>query len=317
MTSSRIVNREYRELIIPLLYGNIAAKWWGPYNVKPIVALHGWHDNSGTFDTLIPLLPNHVGYLAIDFPGHGRSDRYPDGIFYGISDYIYILHQIVVKLNYTKVTVLGHSMGAIIGLFYAATWPERCTSIIALDAIKSPTGGAVDLRNFLHDFDELLVIDRRNQLQPKISSKPIKSFTYAEMVEKICISHNIPAEFAPFLLERSISRIATEERFYFSNDKRLSFLNWITFTHEMSLWFSSRITCPHLYIRSLNFPSFDDALQYNETLRMLKKNPLFETISVEGGHHVHLVDAGKVSGEISKFIRKYNDSSESMVDHKL
>lgn len=317
MTSSKIARREYKELTIPLLYGNIAAKWWEPYNVKPIVALHGWHDNSGTFDTLIPLLPNHVGYLAIDFPGHGRSDRYPDGIFYGISDYVYILHQIVVKFDWTKVTVLGHSLGAVIGLFYAATWPDRCTAIIALDIMQPPTGDAVSVKNFLHNFDKLLVIDQQNQLQRKTPTKSIRTFTYAEMIEKICMSHNISAEFAPFLLERNISRMPTEDRYRFSNDKRLDYLNWIVLSHDMNLWFSSRITCPHLYIRALNYPSFDDDLHYNETLKLLETNPLFEAFFVDGGHHVHLVDAGKVSGRISEFIRKYYGSSESTVAHKL
>lgn len=31
--------------------------------------LHGWMDNAGTFDTLIPLLPKELSYLSIDLPG--------------------------------------------------------------------------------------------------------------------------------------------------------------------------------------------------------------------------------------------------------
>lgn len=318
MTSSRIVKREFKELQIPLLYGNIAAKWWEPHNGTPIIALHGWHDNAGTFDMLIPLLPNHVGYLAIDLPGHGRSDRYPDGTFYGISGYVYILHQIVMKFNWSKVTVLGHSMGVVIGLMYAATWPDRCIAIIALDTMKAPTGSALDIQNSLHSFDELLAVEQRYQLQHATSSNSQKSFTYAEMVDRMYRTHNISAEFAPFLLDRNISRMATDEKRYcFSNDVRLNFLQWPVLSHDMNLSFSSWITYPYLYIRALYFPSFDDPVQYNETLEILQKNSLFEVFFVEGGHHVHLVDAGKVSGKISEFIQKYNGISESTVASKL
>lgn len=50
-------------------WGHVAGKWYGSENVRPIVMLHGWQDNAGTFDTLVPLLPNHLSYLSIDLPG--------------------------------------------------------------------------------------------------------------------------------------------------------------------------------------------------------------------------------------------------------
>jgi len=37
---------------------------------RPIVCIHGWQDNAGTFDRLIPLLPREFSYLAIDLPGN-------------------------------------------------------------------------------------------------------------------------------------------------------------------------------------------------------------------------------------------------------
>jgi pimeloyl-ACP methyl ester carboxylesterase len=55
---------------INLPYGEwISGKWWGDLSINPILCLHGWLDNAGTFDRLIPLLPREFSYLAIDFPG--------------------------------------------------------------------------------------------------------------------------------------------------------------------------------------------------------------------------------------------------------
>lgn len=70
------------EIQIEVPWGHIAGKWYGPENVRPIVMLHGWQDNVGTFDTLIPLLPPKLSYLSIDFAGHGLSSRLPHGMRY-------------------------------------------------------------------------------------------------------------------------------------------------------------------------------------------------------------------------------------------
>lgn len=51
--------------------GYIAGKWYGPDNVQPILMIHAWQDNAGSFDPLLPLLPSNFSYLAIDLPGHG------------------------------------------------------------------------------------------------------------------------------------------------------------------------------------------------------------------------------------------------------
>ena len=42
------------------------AKVWGPENGRPVIAIHGWLDNCGTFDTLIPLLPKDLRVVAVD-----------------------------------------------------------------------------------------------------------------------------------------------------------------------------------------------------------------------------------------------------------
>ncbi|KAG6800186.1 serine hydrolase isoform X3 [Apis mellifera caucasica] len=70
------------EIQIPVPWGYLSGKWWGPMDQQPIVAIHGWQDNAGTFDKLIPLLPSNVAILAIDLPGHGLSSHLPSGQFY-------------------------------------------------------------------------------------------------------------------------------------------------------------------------------------------------------------------------------------------
>lgn len=83
--------KSFEEIRIPVPWGHIAGKWWGPTDQRPIVMLHGWQDNCGTFDRLVPLLPDNLSFLAVDFPGHGLSSHLPKGMFYhGIDSAIFI-----------------------------------------------------------------------------------------------------------------------------------------------------------------------------------------------------------------------------------
>jgi pimeloyl-ACP methyl ester carboxylesterase len=79
--------------------------WWGPSDVQPIIALHGWQDNAGTFWNLSPLLSKDVSILSIDLPGHGQSSHFPQGQFYYIFwEGIIIIHRIVKHYKLDKVS---------------------------------------------------------------------------------------------------------------------------------------------------------------------------------------------------------------------
>ena len=71
----------FTEMKIPVPYGYIAAKVWGSLKDHSIkcIAMHGYMDNAGTFDRLIPLLPDQFYVVAIDLPGHGFSSHVPYG----------------------------------------------------------------------------------------------------------------------------------------------------------------------------------------------------------------------------------------------
>ena len=53
-----------REVSIPVPWGVIAGREWGSPAGLPWIALHGWLDNAGTFDTLAPLFPAQHRYAG-------------------------------------------------------------------------------------------------------------------------------------------------------------------------------------------------------------------------------------------------------------
>lgn len=45
------------DLRVEVPWGEIRGTVWGPDQGRPVLCLHGWADNCGSFNTLIPLLP--------------------------------------------------------------------------------------------------------------------------------------------------------------------------------------------------------------------------------------------------------------------
>lgn len=111
---------------------------------EPILALHGWLDNSASFECLAPLLVKQVNahVLAPDLAGHGRSDHRE-----GFSDYPIwseVMPQIAIadKMGWQQFTLMGHSRGAMIALMVAALYPQRVSRLILIDAlIPTPVAG--------------------------------------------------------------------------------------------------------------------------------------------------------------------------------
>ncbi|KAG7281619.1 hypothetical protein CRUP_019131 [Coryphaenoides rupestris] len=107
---SRVVS----ELSIAVPWGQIRGKVWGPDQGRPVLCLHGWADNCGSFDTLLPLLPQ-----AMDLSGHGQSSHRPPGVSYYFPSYVADVHRVI--------------KGGNIGGMFTSLYPEMVEALVLLD----------------------------------------------------------------------------------------------------------------------------------------------------------------------------------------
>ncbi|MDQ5850426.1 MAG: alpha/beta hydrolase [Pseudomonadota bacterium] len=111
---------------------------------RTIVFAHG----AGLDHSWFGLQSRYFGYhgwnvLALDLPGHGRSEGPPLASIAGMAEWIF---QIIDALGISKVNLVGHSMGTLVALECAARQPERVERI-ALIATAYPmkvTDGFLD-----------------------------------------------------------------------------------------------------------------------------------------------------------------------------
>jgi pimeloyl-ACP methyl ester carboxylesterase len=106
----------------------------------PLLALHGLASNARWWDLVADrLVPAHR-VIAVDLPGHGRSDR-PDG-GYDFDTVSADLAALLAVVHPAPVVVIGHSWGATVALSFAVDHPDLALGVVCID------GGAGDLKAY-------------------------------------------------------------------------------------------------------------------------------------------------------------------------
>ncbi|XP_076289452.1 putative serine hydrolase [Lasioglossum baleicum] len=293
--------RSVEEITIPVPWGHVSGRLWGSIDQQPIVALHGWQDNCGTFDNLIPLLPNNVSVLCLDMPGHGLSSHYPKSQYYYLYwDGIILLRRIVKHFKWNKIKLLGHSLGGSIGFLYAASFPEDVDLLISID-IVGPT-----LRNALKHLSQTGHIVDKFLTYESHDNESVPTYCYDDVLDIVenAYGGSVTEDSAKVLMKRGVRPSCEPGRFYFTRDPRLKIAALgIPGQLDIVLEYASRIKCAYLNIRALSGLKYDDPDTYKMTLDRIKLgSKKFEYHEVEGTHHVHLNNPENVAPIISNFL---------------
>jgi pimeloyl-ACP methyl ester carboxylesterase len=110
---------------------------WGNDGATPLLLVHGGADQCRSWDRVAQALQPHFHVMAPDLRGHGDSE-WAKGSSYGLSDYIYDLACLIRAAAASRPVIVGHSMGGMIGLAYAGTYPDGVSRLAVLDGIFLP-----------------------------------------------------------------------------------------------------------------------------------------------------------------------------------
>lgn len=105
----------------------------------PILFLHGVPTSSYLWRNVIPHLSSLGRCIAPDLIGFGKSDK-PD-IEYSIFDHINYIEKFIEKLKLTRITLVLHGWGSIIGFNYAMQHEKNCKGLVFYEAYLRPFTG--------------------------------------------------------------------------------------------------------------------------------------------------------------------------------
>ncbi|XP_067435108.1 serine hydrolase-like protein isoform X1 [Thunnus thynnus] len=298
---SSTIRQAVSELSLPVPWGEIRGKVWGPDDGRPVLCLHGWADNCGTFNTLIPLLPKECRCVAVDLPGHGLSSHRPPGVFYSFPAYVADVRRVVDGLQWTKFSIIGHSMGGNIAAMFSALFPEMVDAVILLDAFGFIPLYPTEISKVMKQgMDEMLQFEKMTEEKKRV-------YTYEKAVERLLAANpTLSEDSVNILLERGLVRVEGAG-FVFSRDLRVNFKNIVRVTLEQSLEMQSRIQASVLLILAdegfgKTSPE-SDKQKVTDKLLQGYRDRNHTLVTVAGDHHVHLNDPEVVALFVSDFLQ--------------
>lgn len=278
-----------RNLTLELPHLRLAGREWGPSDGPPVLALHGWLDNSASFDRLAPLLPD-LHMVALDLAGHGRSQHRHPSVVHHFIDWAPEVVAVADSLGWGSFALIGHSMGAGISTLVAGTFPDRVQKLVLLegagplaaDAARAPA----QLASAVED-------------ETRAAAASLRLFPELDAAIKARLrDSDLDTEAARLLVDRGSEEVEGGVRF--THDPRLRTRSRTRLTENQVLAFLSAITCPVLAVRALQGWPFPEDL----VMARLKTIADLETAEIEGGHHVHLTHPERVAPIISRFLSK-------------
>jgi esterase len=259
---------------------------YGGASLPALLFLHGLTGNVYCFDHVAPEFvgTNHV--LALDFRGHGESDRHANG------DYAFQRHvsdtlALLAALEISKVSLVGNSMGGAVAMVIAAVKPELVGRLVlndigpeisaapAKDGPKPPNHIEMEFRNLSEALECY-----------KLSYPPVR---------------NLPESIATELVRNS-TRVAANGLLRWKTDPRVQAIapSSSTSTSSPGMWpLFDAVKAPILVIRG----GESDALTSSTVAKMLSRRPGIRAVEVPGVGHTPWLSEPEALASLHEFLR--------------
>lgn len=270
--------------------GTLRGLRWGNPGGISILALHGWLDNAASFARLAPLLAD-AEVVAIDLPGHGYSDHRPRGVRYHFVDYIPSVLDAMNELGWQNCLLMGHSLGAAIASFTAATEPDRVRGLFLIDGLgpysEKAYSGPGRLQRSIRRFAD------------SPTTATTKYPDQDTMIDARYRAGRISNVGAALLASRNA--IQGEQGFHWRTDPRLRLPSPQYLTEEQVLAFLQKVDAPTV----LGLASEGLLQGQPQTKERIRAFSNINVVELPGAHHLHLDQPQLVAKVVNHFLMNF------------
>lgn len=263
---------------------------WGNEDAPLMLLVHGGRDHCRSWDLIARSLQPHFHVLAPDLRGHGDSD-WTKGGSYSLTEYVYDLSRLVRSTAADQVTMVGHSMGGMVGLIYAGTFPDQVSALVVLDGVTVlPSAKRVPAHERIAKW-----VGQLDKLEDR---EPRRYRTIEDAAAQMRANNTrLPSELAQHLAAFGLRRNKDETYSWkFDPYQRAMAPHRLSPEDHVSLW--SRITCPTLLLHAE-----ESFLESPETAGLANCFEQARTETISGaGHWLHHEKPDEVLYSIRTFL---------------
>lgn len=140
-----------------------------------LLLIHGVSSNGGGWDSVIDELSECFSPITVDLRGHGESAKPESGYLY--DDYIGDIEGLFEALDLKNPLIMGHSLGGIITLWWAARHPSQAKALVIED---SPLRSGEDFRPAFEEWLRLNAMPYEDLVDLNMAEHPEWSREMAE-----------------------------------------------------------------------------------------------------------------------------------------
>jgi pimeloyl-ACP methyl ester carboxylesterase len=117
--------------------------YWIGGSGNPVVLLHGYAETGLMWRPIMPLLAKRHTVIVPDLRGAGKSAKPQSG--YDKVNMAVDIHELIVSLGFTRVSIVGHDIGLMVAYAYAAQFPQATERVVLMDAFLPGIGNWNDV----------------------------------------------------------------------------------------------------------------------------------------------------------------------------
>jgi pimeloyl-ACP methyl ester carboxylesterase len=252
---------------------------WGNPGAGPLLLIHGGRDHARSWDWVARDLRRDHHVVAPDLRGHGDSS-WVSGGHYTLHEFVLDIARLVEALDDLPVTIIGHSLGGAVAIYYTALFPERVKKLVAIEGLGPPPQLAKELEDTPTWERSIEWIERVREF----SGRQPRCYPSIDAAAQRMLEENsfLSREQAHHLTVHGVAR--NEDGTYswkFDNYTRIFYPQRFDSRQIRELW--GRIDCPTLLMRGAESWASDPALDGRmDAFRNAR------LVNVDGaGHWVH------------------------------